>query len=78
MILAYAGGGGRICRPWQICADARDDHCAQAEAFLAMEDVFGPPLPDHDGQVAAIADMLRRLTDGDVRAVLREVAKACS
>ncbi len=62
----------------QICADARDDHRAQAEAFLAMEEVFGPPLPDHDGQVAAIADMLRRLTDGDVRAVLREVAKTCS
>ncbi|NHN84996.1 mannitol dehydrogenase family protein [Acetobacter musti] len=58
----------------QICASARDDHRGQVEAFLAMEDVFGPPLPDHDRQVAAIASLLRRLTDHDVRGVLHELA----
>lgn len=58
----------------RICAEARGDHAAQAEAFLAMEEVFGPPLPRHEEQVAAIATMLRRLTEEDVGAVLREIA----
>ncbi|MDG6095585.1 mannitol dehydrogenase family protein [Acetobacter sp. AN02] len=58
----------------QICAEARDDHKAQAEAFLAMEEVFGPPLPDHETQVAAIARILRRLTEEDVPALLSEIA----
>ncbi|MFT8719758.1 mannitol dehydrogenase family protein [Acetobacter sp.] len=58
----------------QICAEARDDHKAQAEAFLAMEEVFGPPLPDHDRQVDAIADMLRCLTEDDVPTLLRKLA----
>ncbi|AQS84575.1 MAG: mannitol dehydrogenase family protein [Acetobacter aceti] len=58
----------------RICAEARDDHKAQAEAFLAMEEVFGPPLPDHDRIVAEIAGLLRRLTEEDVPSVLRELA----
>ncbi|GBQ10404.1 mannitol dehydrogenase family protein [Swaminathania salitolerans] len=58
----------------QLCAEARDDHAAQAEAFLAMESVFGPPLPDHDRQVENIATMLRRLTEEDVGSLLRSLA----
>ncbi|GBR02527.1 mannitol dehydrogenase family protein [Acetobacter oeni] len=58
----------------QICASARNDHRAQAEAFLAMEDIFGPPLPDHDRQVTGIARLLRALTEKPVPAVLRELS----
>ncbi|AQS87786.1 D-mannonate oxidoreductase [Neoasaia chiangmaiensis NBRC 101099] len=59
----------------RICAEARHDHRAQAEAFLAMEDVFGSPLPHHERQVAAIAGMLRRLTDESVPDVLRDIVR---
>lgn len=57
-----------------LCADARDDYKAQAEAFLAMEEVFGAPLPDHGKQVEAIASMLRRLTEESVPELLRTIA----
>lgn len=59
----------------RICADARDDHGAQVEAFMAMESVFGPPLPDHAAQVARISRMLKRLTDESVPALLHELAR---
>lgn len=59
----------------QICAEAREDHAAQAEAFLAMEEVFGPALPEHDRVVHEIATMLRRLAHEDVRAVLADLAR---
>jgi fructuronate reductase len=49
-----------------ICAEARDDHKAQAEAFMAMEEVFGPPLPDHDREVSIVADILAKLSNQDV------------
>lgn len=57
----------------KICAESRDDHAAQAEAFLAMEEVFGPSLPNHDKYVADIAKMLRRISDQDVHEVLRSI-----
>lgn len=60
----------------QICADARDDHMAQAEVFLAMEEVFGPPLPDHERQVTAVAKALGDLTRLEAPEVLRKLAAA--
>lgn len=51
----------RLARLCAICADARDDHVAQAEAFLAMEEVFGPPLPDHTTRVQDIASLLQAM-----------------
>jgi len=57
----------------RICADARDDYSAQAEAFMTMEAVFGPPLPDYERQIAHIATMLARLASEPVRDVLRSL-----
>ncbi|GAJ28152.1 mannitol dehydrogenase family protein [Acidomonas methanolica] len=57
-----------------ICAEARDDHRAQAEAFLAMEEVFGPPLPRYDHIVSEIAALLHRFDTQEIRQVLADLA----
>ncbi|XAO71166.1 MAG: mannitol dehydrogenase family protein [Acetobacteraceae bacterium] len=59
----------------KICAECRDHHAAQAEAFLAMEEVFGPSLPDHNKYVADIAEMLKRISEQNMKNVLRATLK---
>jgi len=54
-----------------ICRDERENFRGQAEAFLAMEEVFGPPLPNHDAIVHAIAQVLADLSNADALDVFR-------
>ncbi|AOX17206.1 mannitol dehydrogenase family protein [Kozakia baliensis] len=70
--LALADPRANVLR--KICAQARHDHEAQTEAFFAMEEVFGPPLPQHEKEVKAIASILRRLTEEQVPTLLQELA----
>ncbi|MDE1176376.1 MAG: mannitol dehydrogenase family protein [Edaphobacter sp.] len=59
----------------RICREASEDFRAQAEAFLSMEEIFGPPLPDHDRIVAEIGDLMRRLAHEPVAEVLADLAR---
>ncbi|MFT9258001.1 MAG: mannitol dehydrogenase family protein [Acetobacter sp.] len=58
----------------RACAATRDNPEAQARTFLAMQNVFGPALPDHDRQVQAVASMLHQLSQDNLPAFLRRLA----
>lgn len=59
-----------------LCERIGENFDAQASAFLDMEEVFGPPLPNHDRVVAELGAALRALHERDVRDLVAEAAAA--
>jgi len=57
-----------------LCETIGEDFERQAEAFLEMEEVFGPRLPQHDRVVAELAGALRALHLRPARDLVAEAA----
>ncbi|MCQ8239492.1 mannitol dehydrogenase family protein [Rhizosaccharibacter radicis] len=57
------------------CETIGEDFTRQAEAFLGMEEVFGPPLPDHDGVVRQLSDALLALHREPVELVIARLLR---
>ncbi len=54
-----------------LCETTGEDHLRQAKAFLALEPIFGPQMPNHEAVEAELAQALRDLHLHPVHDVLR-------
>lgn len=62
----------RAERLYRILRKNRNSFTGQSEAFLAMEEVFGPRLPEHQRVVQNVASTLEKLSRRPVHEVLAE------
>ncbi len=54
-----------------LCEETGEDHLLQAEAFLSIEEIFGPKMPNHTRVIAELAQALRDLHLYPVQDVVR-------
>lgn len=54
-----------------LCEETGEDHLRQAEAFLSLQEIFGPKMPNHAQVVAELAQALRDLHLYPVQDVVR-------